>query len=188
MVWEVKKSQTLHEDHWNEAILDTVSTPSVPEFTYFYVRKKEQAAVIVAQNSEHKIALVKIYRHPVKDTFWQIPVEGIQSGEDDIHGAIRGVKEELSLYPETVEKIAEFYIDPGTAQQTAKIYLATDLQPLEEEVEEEATEKDMIHEIGWFTTDEIETMISSRLIRDSWTVTTLSYYQNYLKAQSQNAQ
>lgn len=175
MEWETLETKTIHEDHWQAIKLKKVKTSIGVTGEFLVVEKKGDGAAVLAQNEAGEIALVSIYRFAIKDRIWQLPIENIEADEDPMHAAVRACKEELSYYPEIIEKLGQFYVDPGTINYSAQIFLATKLEPLEHD-HLDPLEQGMIREVRWFKMKEIAPMILNGEIRDSWTIGALYLY------------
>lgn len=173
--WKILNSKIIHSTPWIKIIEDTCSTND-KEFKYTYTRRVDEGPLIIAEEEDNSLWLVKQYRHPIKKTVWQFPIEGKQKYETWDDAAIRGLEEELQLRAEQWENLGEFYPDPGGLDQKYQIYLAKSLSKitsnninhLENEIEK--------LEIKNFTRTQIEEMISNREICDNWTLSALFLY------------
>ncbi len=179
MHWKTLSKQRLHSDKWQDITLNTFSTPNGITGTYVAVNKYHDSAAIIARNNHHEVALISVYRYVIDEEVWQVPLEAIEQNEDPMQAAKRGAKEELGVWPQTIEKIGEFYPDPGMLKQKATVYELTDLEPLHDEVTHEVLEQEMIVSIQWFSLEKIEEMITNRQVKDGWTLSALHLYKNH---------
>ena len=82
-----------------------------------------------------RIALVKQYRHPARRELLEIPAGKIESGETPLACATRELEQEIGFRAGRIEALAEFYSTPGFCEERLYVYLATDLQPVEQNLD-----------------------------------------------------
>lgn len=82
-----------------------------------------------------RIALVKQYRHPARRELLEIPAGKIESGETPMACAMRELEQEIGFRAGRIEALAEFYSTPGFCEERLYVYLATDLQPVEQNLD-----------------------------------------------------
>ncbi len=82
-----------------------------------------------------RIALVKQYRHPARRELLEIPAGKIESGETPMACATRELEQETGFRAGRIEALAEFYSTPGFCEERLYVYLATDLQPVEQNLD-----------------------------------------------------
>jgi ADP-ribose pyrophosphatase len=123
-VFEIARDR-LREDSGQEIIRDVVQHPGgaggVPLF------------------ADGRIALVRQYRHPAKRDLLEIPAGKIDAGEAPETCAAREIEEELGVRVGRMEKLAEFYSTPGFCEEKLFVYLATELEPGEQNLDHDET-------------------------------------------------
>ena len=82
-----------------------------------------------------RIALVKQYRHPARRELLEIPAGKIESDEMPMACAMRELEQEIGFRAGRIETLAEFYSTPGFCEERLYVYLATDLQPVEQNLD-----------------------------------------------------
>lgn len=82
-----------------------------------------------------RIALVKQYRHPARRELLEIPAGKIELGETPMACAMRELEQEIGFRAGRIEALAEFYSTPGFCEERLYVYLATDLQPVEQNLD-----------------------------------------------------
>lgn len=82
-----------------------------------------------------RIALVKQYRHPARRELLEIPAGKIESGETPMACAMRELEQEIGFRAGRIEALAEFYSTPGFCEERLYVYLATNLQPVEQNLD-----------------------------------------------------
>lgn len=176
--WQVLSSQLIHSTPWLEVIEDTCLVVD-KTLVYTYALRVDEGPMIIAEDDNEKLWLVRQYRHPIRKIIWQFPAEGKYPNESWEAAAIRGLQEELSLSAQNWEDLGLFHPDPGGLQQKYHAYLASGLGRSMnttrvdhiEEVEELETQS--------FSREEIDKMIDTGEICDNWTLSGLFLYDKY---------
>lgn len=126
------EEQTVSSDriYTGKVISLKVDTVEVPKKGY---QKREiiehpGAVGIVAITDENKILLVKQYRKAVEKVLWEIPAGKLEQGESPKDCAIRELKEETGYSANNIKLIHKFYTSAGFSNQKIYVYLATDLE------------------------------------------------------------
>ncbi|EJE98345.1 NUDIX hydrolase [Liquorilactobacillus mali] len=126
------------------------------------------AVAIICVTAENKMIFVKQWREPMQRVTLEIPAGKIEVNETDPkRTAIRELNEEVRLHPESLELIADFYTSPGFADERMLMYFAHNLQPVSEELPQDADEFLNTVEL---TLEEAKEKIKSGLICDSKTI------------------
>jgi ADP-ribose pyrophosphatase len=84
-----------------------------------------------------RVALVRQYRHPTGGELLEIPAGKLEVGETPLVCAAREVEQEIGWRAGRLEKLCEFYTTPGFCAEKLYIYLATDLQPATQQLDED---------------------------------------------------
>ena len=122
----------------------------------------------VALLEDGKIVLVRQYRHPAKKELLEIPAGKIDGDETPEICAAREIEEELGLRAGKMRKLTEFYSTPGFCAEKLYLYLATELQPTQQNLDH-----DEQVELVYVTLDEALLMVSSGEIEDAKTIIAL---------------
>ncbi len=93
------------------------------------------AVVPVFENGD--IMLIKQFRYPVSQIFWEVPAGKIDSGEPQDVTAARELKEEAGLEAGELEYVGHFYPGIGYSDEVIHIYLAHDLSITNQETDED---------------------------------------------------
>jgi ADP-ribose pyrophosphatase len=141
------------------------------------VVEHKPAVVILAENDEERVALVRQHRYAAGETLFELPAGIVESGEDFQESAVRELREEVGWKPARIEKIAEFYTSPGFTDEIIAMFYATDLSmdrlPLDE---------DEILVAGFASREEIEEMMRDGSIKDCKTLFGLQWWLNKLNS------
>lgn len=84
-----------------------------------------------------RVALVRQYRHPTNRELLEIPAGKLEWGETPLECAAREVEQEIGWRAGRIEKLCEFYTTPGFCEEKLYIYLATELQPSAQQLDED---------------------------------------------------
>ena len=126
------------------------------------------AVAVLAITPEGKIIIVKQYRKAIEAVSYEIPAGKLEVGEagDEMAAAARELEEETQ-YRGELKLIHEFYTSIGFCNEKIKLYVATNLQPLDE---------DEFLEIYELTYEECMELVASGAIQDAKTIIALQYY------------
>jgi ADP-ribose pyrophosphatase len=126
------EEQTVSSDriYTGKVISLKVDTVEVPKKGY---QKREiiehpGAVGIVAITDENKILLVRQFRKAIEKVLWEIPAGKLEQGESPKDCAIRELKEETGYSAKNMKLIHKFYTSSGFSNQKVYVYLATDLE------------------------------------------------------------
>lgn len=106
------------------------------------------AVAVLALDDDHRVLLIKQYRHPVRHRDWEIPAGLLDiHGEDPLTAAQRELAEEADLQAGRWNVLADVFTSPGGNDEAIRIYLARDVRPTAEAFAREAEEADI--EVAW---------------------------------------
>jgi ADP-ribose pyrophosphatase len=145
-----------------------VSVDTVREADRTYVREVVHhpgSAVILPAFDDGTIALVKQYRHPAVKYLLELPAGTLNDQERPEIGAARELEEELGLIAGNLEKLSEFFVSPGFCAEKMWLYLATELTPTAQKLED-----DELIEVVRLPIDRALQMISDGEIEDAKTI------------------
>ena len=127
------------------------------------------AVGIVALDDQGRVMLIKQYRHPVKETLWELPA-GLMDveGELALTTAQRELGEEAGLQADTWNVLVDVLTSPGMTDEATRIYLARDVSDTGNERSDEDEEAEL--ELAWVDLDEALRSILSGGIRNALAV------------------
>ncbi len=134
------------------------------------------ATAIIPLLNESRVLLLKQYRHALKEYIWEIPAGTLDPQESVINCAKRELIEETGYSANQWQKLAEITPVPGYSDERIHIYLATDLQPAEQNLDKD--EIINVHEVEFSKAIE---MIKRGEIQDAKSITGLFLAFNRLK-------
>jgi len=115
-----------------------------------------------------RVALVKQYRHPARRELLEIPAGKIEAGETPAECAMREVEQEIGFRVGHIEPLADFYSTPGFCEERLYVYLATELERAEQNLDH-----DEFVEIVYLSLTEAVAMAERGEIEDSKTIIAL---------------
>jgi ADP-ribose pyrophosphatase len=83
------------------------------------------------------IALVRQWRYPLGRYSLEIPAGRIEHSHTPEETALREVEEELGYRANRLRKLAEFNVAPGYCQERLFVYLATELEPTAQNLDDD---------------------------------------------------
>jgi ADP-ribose pyrophosphatase len=138
-----------------------------------FIEHPGATAIIPMFNDSH-ILLLKQYRHALRQYIWEIPAGTLDPEEGVIDCAKRELIEETGYSAEQWQKLGEITPVPGYSDERIHIYLATDLQPAEQDLD-----KDEIIRVHKVKFSEALEMVKNGEIQDAKSITGLLMAQNH---------
>ncbi len=170
--WHTISGETLCESPWLTVNRETIATPTRPQGVEWMVAKRPVAAVVAPRTPEGNYALIRQERLPVRREIWEFPagqVEGDVSAESILHTASRELGEEAALAcPGALISLGVLFSSPGFTNECCHLFLADGVRPAPELRQHDADES--IHEVRFFTPEELSLSIASGEICDANTL------------------
>lgn len=129
------------------------------------------AAVILPLLADGRIVLIRNYRYVVGEYLYELPAGNVDRGEDPEVTAARELTEETGYQAGKLEKLGAFLAAPGTSDEVLHSYLATDLRPGRQALEEY---EDIAAEA--FEPARLKEMVREGTVYDAKTIATLALY------------
>jgi len=123
------------------------------------------SAVILPAFDDGTIGFVRQYRHPAVRYLLELPAGSLNDQERPETSAARELEEELGMVAGRLEKLSEFFVSPGFCEEKMWLYLATDLTPTAQNLDE-----DELIEIVRLPIDQALRMITDGEIEDAKTI------------------
>jgi ADP-ribose pyrophosphatase len=86
------------------------------------------AAAVVAVDAEHRLCVVRQYRHGIGDFLWEIPAGKLDRGEAPESCAVRELAEETGVTARRWSSLGIYIPAPGIFTEVIHLYLAEDLE------------------------------------------------------------
>jgi ADP-ribose pyrophosphatase len=115
---------------------DTALMPNGKESLREWIRHPGACAVVpVYENGD--IMLLRQYRYPVHQLFFEVPAGKIDAGEGQEATAVRELREETGIVCEELHYIGHFYPCIGYSNEVIHIYAATGLSEVQSSADED---------------------------------------------------
>lgn len=150
---------------------DTIKVPNGNIATWDFIGHKGAAAV-VAVNDEGKLLMVRQYRNALDRETLEIPAGGLEGEPTDV-AAARELEEETGFKAGKLEPLISIYTTVAFCNEKIDIYLATNLQPSKQHLDEDEFINVEVYDI-----EELAQMIYDGKIQDGKTVSALMAYKN----------
>ena len=170
------KHKTIYENKWVRYNVDEVEFPSGETGEYAFHERADAGPMIIPQREDGKFLVLKEWRYPIQDWSWGFPVGGVELGETFLQAAQRELEEETGYVAQKWIDLGTLCVDPGGSSQVAPVFFSSDL--VSGIAHQESGE---IHEVHFFTADEIEEKICAGEFRSSWLLAGWCKLQAYLK-------
>ena len=137
------------------------------------------SSAIVPVRGDQSVILLRQYRPAIRRFIWEIPAGTMHEGEDPLDCAKRELQEESGFVAHSFEKVGELLTAPGYSDERIHLFLATDLIPSEQKLDE-----DECLEIHSFSFEEVMGMINRGEIQDAMSMVALQIAYSRLRGTS----
>jgi ADP-ribose pyrophosphatase len=116
---------------------DTVSLPDGGSSVREYV-KHVGAVCILPLTDDGEVVLERQYRYAMRETLIEIPAGKLDAPDEDPYkAALRELREETGLVPDSLIDLGEFFGSPAIMGERIRMYLARGLQKSTQELDED---------------------------------------------------
>jgi ADP-ribose pyrophosphatase len=159
-------TKTVYKNKWMTVREDAVEFANGAQGIYGVVEKPDFAMVIPFESNGFH--LVKQYRYPVEESFWEFPQGSYEEDAEltPLEIAKGELQEETGLIAKNIKKIGYLYEAYGYCDQGFYIFLAKNFERGNQKLEE--SEQGL--ETAFFTINQFEEMVKIGEIRDAPTV------------------
>jgi hypothetical protein len=120
-------SELLRATPWRAVVDDVLETDDGRRTGYAYLAVP-RAVFVVPVTDALEIALVRQYRHPVRDWTLEVPAGGVAEGEDPRDAAVRELAEEVGGRARELVHLSTFYSSSAHLSLRSDAYLATGVE------------------------------------------------------------
>lgn len=138
--WTVVKSEYLYQSKWLTARKEHVRLANGAEMLDYYVLEYSDWVNAVLLTEKQEAVLIRIYRHGLGKTHYELPGGCVDPGETPLEAAVRESLEETGYKAEHWESLGECSANPATHTNTTFLFIATNAR-LEQTPEQEETEE-----------------------------------------------
>jgi ADP-ribose pyrophosphatase len=115
---------------------DEVRLPDGSTSTREWIKHPGACAVVpVFDNGD--LMMIRQFRYPMKQVFWEVPAGKIDAGEQQDTTALRELKEEAGVSANDFACIGHFYPGIGYSDEVIHIYVAWNLESVPQAVDED---------------------------------------------------
>jgi ADP-ribose pyrophosphatase len=128
------------------------------------------AAAIVPLLDDHRVVMIKQYRHAVGQFIWEVPAGTLNPGESPIECARRELPEEVGYRAHSFRALGEIFPVPGYSDEHIHIFVATGLIPDRQNLDE-----DEVLDVKPIPLEEALEMVKRGEVRDAKTIIALYF-------------
>ncbi|MCX7994036.1 MAG: NUDIX hydrolase [Fimbriimonadales bacterium] len=161
---ELIESHTIYRGRVVTLRIDTVRLPSGRTARREIVEHRGAVAIVPLLNPE-TVLLIRQYRQAVGETLLEIPAGTLEPDESPDVCARRELEEETGYAARQLRKLFSQYLAPGYSQEVLHVYLAEDLAPVAQRLDE-----DEAVELVPTPLQAVEAMVLEGQIKDSKTI------------------
>ena len=136
MSGKINNHSTIYEGRVFKLVRENVTLENGTTTDVEFIEHPGATAIIPFLN-DHRILLLKQYRHALKKCIWEIPAGTLNPQEEIISCAKRELIEETGYSANGWQKLGEITPVPGYSDERIHIYLATELQTAEQHLDED---------------------------------------------------
>jgi len=103
---------------------DAIILPDGKETTYWYAEKPD-SVFIVPVTCQGDIVLIRSFRHPMNEWFWEIPAGRAEEGQSPEDAACKELREETGGIADSWQSIGRYCPNGGFLKSYSHIFLAT---------------------------------------------------------------
>jgi ADP-ribose pyrophosphatase len=158
------EAETIYEARAFRLCRETATLPNGVTATIDLVHHPGSSAVVPLL-PDNRVVMIKQYRHALRGFLWEIPAGTLDPGEDFLQCARRELIEEAGYQAEDFERITEILPAPGYSDERVQIFLARNLQPAPQRLDE-----DEVLEVAPLPIGETLAMVKEGRIQDAMTI------------------
>jgi ADP-ribose pyrophosphatase len=167
MAHELINRTYLHHGRVFDMSLSTYNTAEKGKVTLELVHHNGGAGALPLF-ADGTIALVRQWRYVINRYSLEIAAGRIEKGQTPEEAARRELEEEIGFRAQTLQKVSEFLVAPGYCEERIYTYLATDLEPAAQHLDDDE-EIEVVH----MPLDEAIAKVHSGEIDDAKSIITL---------------
>ena len=177
--WKKLESKIVYENKWIKIYEDKVLRPDGKEGIYGYLDKTQSVHVIIFNQKERSVYLIKEYRYPIQKTIIDLP-GGVVEDEDVLSAAKREVLEEVGIVAKNTILLGGFYDVPGHETTYANAVLVTEVDDSNLKLDGQEGDE-VISEVFKVNIQEIKQMLLDGKIESGIAISALNLFFLYIE-------
>ena len=177
---KINNRTTIHQGKVFELIRENVTLENGTTTDLEFIEHPGATAIIPFLDDK-RIVLLKQYRHALKKYIWEIPAGTLDPQEEIISCAKRELIEETGYSAGQWHRLGEITPVPGYSNERIHIFLATELQPADQNLDED--EVIQVQAVDFLKAFE---MIGDGEIQDAKSIAGLFLASQWLKSNARN--
>lgn len=174
--WKIKSSKYIVDNPWIKVRRDGIQIKD--QVLDYYIVEERDGVVAVALTDNDEVVLIDQYKIGASSDVLSLPSGYYEDKhEGHMHTAKSELQEEAGYKAKKFNKIGSFYRSPGRHTQKVHVFLASDLTPVERELEVDEEEIKVV----LIKFDKVLGMIKQNKIKDMETVASILMVKEYLK-------
>jgi len=122
--FKTRKSVLAWSCPWFSIQEDTIVLSNGKETKYWYTEKQD-SIFVVPVTREKNIVLIRSYRYPMKEWFWEVPAGHLKSGQSPEETAREELLEETGGIADSWQSLGRFCPNGGFLRSFTHMFLAT---------------------------------------------------------------
>jgi ADP-ribose diphosphatase len=171
----INRHATLHEGRVFNLVNENYTLENGVTADMDFIQHPGAAAMVPMLNQE-EVILIRQYRHAIREFIWEIPAGTLDANESPLACASRELIEETGYSARDWHQLGTITPLPGCSDERIHTFLATDLQPAEQNLDKDEMLK--VHRVKF---EEALQMILKGQISDGKSISGLFLASNWLK-------
>ncbi len=164
-IWKTVGSKYLYKGEVGHKVrIDEVDDGSGKKKEYFVLEMKDNATIL-GLTQKRKVVLERTWRHPLQAEILELPVGGIEEGEDPLEAAKREFREETGYTSEDWTFLGSYINNDGYSAARSNLFLARNV--VEGEIED--SEENKMIEVKLVDFEELKKWVIEGKIEDART-------------------
>ena len=165
--FEILSETSVYENPWlkvNELKINRDGQPGI-----YGVVHRQDSVVVIVRDSLMRILVLEQYRFPTDSYSWELPMGGIDEGENPMQAAERELFEETGIRSSNLRQIGSFRPVPGLTPQNVFVFsvLVDDTSVRNEDSVDEIVDRRFV------STTQLKEMVQQGKVSDGFTLSSL---------------